>query len=87
MKFEIHEICEANKWDGTWHECEIIGFLEIGVYIINVFSERGTGPGGYWREEENFLRKKKPPKGVYDGNEVVSWDKCIWRPETVNIGG
>jgi len=32
---------------------------------------------------DKCLRKKKPPE--YDGNDVIQWDDCIWKPTEVTI--
>lgn len=31
----------------------------------------------------NRLLKKDEPLGLYDGNQVIGWDKCDWKPKEV----
>ena len=92
MEFSVGDIViyvrPGSPFYGT--EVEILGPLQFKQTLSDHLSSP-SGPGHRyqithilpkfatsWARPE-WLRKK------YDGNELVSWDECIWRPEHENI--
>ena len=86
MNYSIGEICEVTDLDGTWYECEILGWDAVrGKYRIHVPTVLPPIDGGCWFSLEKYLRKKKPKGNPDDIDTKIPWfdDRCVWKPEEI----
>ena len=94
MEFQVRDVVVGQNFLVSTHyngmEGEIIGGLAMRIMGTRngVPCEPHSGMryrvrwanGDITAQKPQYLRKKK-----YDGNEIVSWDECIWQPETVKV--
>ena len=86
MRFSVGEVAILIN-TGAFHrdiegrECTIVsppGGSCVKGFPPSAYEVRVQGCSNQiWVAFPQDLRKK------YDGNELVSWDECIWQPETV----